>query len=1167
MERLVRWTLIALATAVVLALGGAGGAAGAAGEPTPLVAPAGFAGSYQVTLITGDRVRLDVGPDGGQTAAVEPADRGVDATELVFDIFREAGDLYVIPSDAAPYVGDRLDRQLFNVTRLVAQGLDDGRSSTLPVIVDYEHEIGALPPALSGGLVLESIDAVAAREAKPQARAFGRALAQQASRDGAGARASAAEAGLFSGIEKIWLDATIEVALDESVPQIGAPAAWAAGYDGTGVTVAVIDTGIDRTHPDLAGKIAASRSFVPGEEVADGHGHGTHVAATIAGSGAASGGRFKGVAPGATLVVGKVLSNAGTGPISQVVDGIEWAALEQDADVVNLSLGSEVPLDASDPASQAIDNLTASTGTLFVVAAGNLGPGSYTIAAPGAAAAALTVGAVNKAGALGGFSSRGPSLGDHRLKPEISAPGVSITAARAAGTSIGTPVDASYTIASGTSMATPHVAGAAAILSQRHPDWAAPRLKAALVATSEDGGHTVYQQGAGRVDVARAVRQELEVSPATADFGFFPWPQAGPPVTRTLTYANSGDAGLTLDLTLTAASTAGTAVSAAALALAADSVTVPAGGTASVALTLDPTAVEPGRLYTGKVVAAAPDGSRLATPVGFVIDEQHHAVDVTVLDRTLVSDYVVVNVSLYAVDGTLAGESRGRSCLSGCTWPVEFVLPAGTYSARAWVRWTNASGEREFAVLLDPEVEVGADTDIVLDANDATEIGFDTHRPSEPLAASSFSTFQTTADGSRQLISLLVGSGLHWSVTPTEPVTTGRFWIASHWLLAGPGEGMPPYVYQVKVYEDGRVPESLRYAFAADEVATVDNRFHADAPGTPLRLGYFTRRAGEFAVAGLTLNFQGPATLREYVAPLRADAVHERRLTTTPGTLFPLDNSLDVFADPGGRVIRWNARPTAPGGVNHPEGFRTPREDLNIVPFPFWVCAACRQGDTFTPFMHLVSAEPQHARGRLGTPFGGDRFRLFRDGVELPQGTPIIGAFTTYELPPEPSRYRLTLAHGTSETAWEFGSATVTEDATPPGFWCPAAFPGFGGSTVPCRAEPLIFLRYDAGTALDNTVPTPGGHHLWITAYRQAPPGTVPPLAGLRLWISTDDGRSWQAVPATHRGGGRHRATVYTPVLAATTGRVSIRVEAWDAAGNRVEQTILGAYGLSARTP
>jgi subtilisin family serine protease len=1159
--RVARWALTTCAASALLVLGGA---AGAAGEPSRIGNAQAPVGSYSVTLITGDRVELDVFPDGRQAATVDPAPRGGGQAELTFEILEASRDLYVFPSDAARYLDDELDRQLFNVTGLVTQGLHDEAAGSLPLIVDYERSVGSLPPALDRVDTLASIDAAVAREPRGQAVAFGRALAAQARRDDRagrlGARAPAAAPGLFAGIEKIWLDARVEAALDESVPQVGAPEAWAAGFDGTGVKLAVLDTGIDPTHPDVAGKIVASRSFIPGEEVADGHGHGTHVASTVAGTGAASGGQYTGVAPGAQLVIGKALNNAGTGTESQVVAAMEWAVLEQDADIVNISAGTPTPSDGTDPASQAVESLTSSTGALFVIAAGNLGPAPFTISAPGAATAALTVGAVDKSDVLAGFSSRGPRLGDHALKPELAAPGVSITAARAAGTSLGTPVDERYTTASGTSMATPHVAGAAAILTQQHPDWDAAKLKAALVATSADTGYTVYQQGAGRLDVARAFGQALQVSPATADFGFLPWPQAGPHA-KTLSYTNATGADVTLDLSVRATTLRGQPVREGALTLDADTVTVPAGGSATVGLTLDPTAAD-GGTYTGRVVAEAPGDVRLATPVGFTIDEEKFTFGVRVLPRANVSQFTNVNVQLFAVDGSLAGESRPVNCVPGCPDPLEFVVPAGTYSARAFVRWFDADGRRQLAALIAPEVEVTRDTVVTLDANDALPITFATPRPSEPQASSPFSHFRSTADGLQRLISILSGAGTEqWWITPTKTVSKGDFWFATHVLRRAPTVEGTPYVYQLKIYEDDRVPDSLHYSFTSGELASVDNHLHADQPSTPLRLTWFSRREGEFAIGGFGLALAGPLTLREYVGPLSDEVVHERRLTTTPSTIFPIDHALDLFAEPSHRTIRWNTRPNAPGALEHPPGLEEAR-DRNLVPFPFALCAGCRQGDAFYPFMHRNSSEPTHALWRFGTPYGGDTFRLYRDGVELPQAPPFFFAVTTYELPPEPARYRLTHQHQNTQSAWEFTSARVTEEATPPGYWCPETF--FFNVTTPCRAEPLIFLRYDAPVDLRNTVPAPGAHHLVITPYRQAPPSTVPPIAGLNLWMSTDEGAVWRPVQATRLKNGDYRATLHFPKLDRTSGKVSLRTEAWDAAGNRVEQTIIGAYGLRA---
>ncbi|MEV1145941.1 S8 family serine peptidase [Micromonospora sp. NPDC049799] len=240
-----------------------------------------------------------------------------------------------------------------------------------------------------------------------------------------------------------------------------------------------------------------------------------------------------------------MLDDYGSGYSSSIIAGMEWAA-RSGATVVNMSLGG-APTDGTDPMSQAVNDLTASTGALFVVAAGNEGA-PRTVGAPGAADAALTVGAVDRDENLADFSSRGPRIGDNGLKPEITAPGVGIVAARAAGTSMGTPVGDAYTRASGTSMATPHVAGAAAILAQEHPDWTAGQLKDALVSTTRANPElTVFEQGGGRVDVSRALGQRVYGS-ATADFGQVT--TGGAAVERTVTYTNGTAAPQTLRLAL-----------------------------------------------------------------------------------------------------------------------------------------------------------------------------------------------------------------------------------------------------------------------------------------------------------------------------------------------------------------------------------------------------------------------------------------------------------------------------------------------------------------------------------------------------------------------------------------------------------------------------------------
>jgi serine protease AprX len=187
--------------------------------------------------------------------------------------------------------------------------------------------------------------------------------------------------------------------------------------------------------------------------------------------------------------------------MSEVIAGLEWA-VQQRVKVINLSLGGVGPCDGSDALSTACD-AAVDQGVMVCVAAGNYGPGASTVGPPGCARNVLTVGACSTQDVIPSFSARGPTS-DGRVKPDVLLPGVDIVACRAQNTSMGMPVDALYAKASGTSMATPHAAGLAALLLQAFPDLTPAQLKERLMNTAKDLGQDANAQGKGRADAYQA---------------------------------------------------------------------------------------------------------------------------------------------------------------------------------------------------------------------------------------------------------------------------------------------------------------------------------------------------------------------------------------------------------------------------------------------------------------------------------------------------------------------------------------------------------------------------------------------------------------------------------------------------------------------------------------
>ncbi|WP_433349674.1 S8 family peptidase [Micromonospora sp. CA-111912] len=687
-----------------------GGAAGAAVTPVEL-AQGSLSGATKVTLVTGDVVSYLADPAGGAPQVqVTPAPRA-NGRLVAFTQVKDGDAFYVIPSDTRGLLGsDRLDKSLFDVAYLVNNGYADDKATQLPVIVQYPTRTSSDARALS--TKADALPATAKVTALPAARSAAVKVSKtQARAFWAGVDAvSPTSTTLDAGVSKIWLDHRTRATLDVSVPQIGAPGAWQAGYDGTGVKVAVLDTGIDESHPDFAGKIIEARSFVEGETARDGHGHGTHVASTIVGSGAASGGKYKGVAPGAKLLIGKVLGDAGTGSDTEIIAGMQWAA-EQGAKIVSISVGGAFT-DGTDPMSQTVNELSAQYGMLFVIAAGNSGrSGPRTIEAPGVADGALTVAAVTKQDEMADFSSRGPRLGNFGLKPDIAAPGVDITAAKADGTALGPVVDDSYTTISGTSMATPHVSGAAAILAQQHPDWSGQKLKAVLTSTSKNDGFSSYEQGAGRVDIARA-RGQMVYATNNVDFGRVVFPYKTP-VGKTLTYVNDGDAPVTLNLTSSLTPNGGGTAPAGMLTLDRGTVTVPAHGSADVTTTFDATKGGATTWYGGAVEAIDAAGAvRVRTAVGAYKEPKMSNITTRWVDPAAANDIQYFGILLLRLDEAPGVDSKFVSLPA-----KEHTgrIPAGTYAVVSDATWLGANGQLNYAMVGEPTVVVDGDTTVTFD--------------------------------------------------------------------------------------------------------------------------------------------------------------------------------------------------------------------------------------------------------------------------------------------------------------------------------------------------------------------------------------------------------------------------------------------------------------------
>ncbi|MFI6459141.1 S8 family peptidase [Streptomyces sp. NPDC050538] len=1079
----------------------------AAGAAQPGAAKTGAAqarlkGSHHITLITGDRVTVDAK---GRVAGLQPA-KGRE--HIPVQVRKVDGHTLVIPVDAAQLVASgKLDQRLFDVTELNKSAERASQKAGLKVIVGYQGAATATKADVrdAGRLrqSLKTLNADAVQTPQQDAPELWKAVTN-------GDKSAA-------GIAHVWLDGVRKASLDKSVPQIGAPTAWAAGYTGKGVKIAVLDTGVDADHPDLKTQVIASKNFSTAADANDHFGHGTHVASIAAGTGAKSHGKYKGVAPDAKILNGKVLDDNGSGDDSGILAGMEWAA-GQGADIVNLSLGGQ-DTPGIDPLEAEVNKLSTEKGILFAIAAGNEGPES--IGSPGSADAALTVGAVDGNDKLADFSSTGPRVGDGAIKPDVTAPGVDITAAAAPGSVIDKEVGENppgYLTISGTSMATPHVAGAAAILKQEHPSWGYAELKGALTGSAKGGKYTPFQQGSGRIAVDKAIKQSLIADPVSESFGIQQWPHTDDtPVTQQVTYRNLGTADVTLKLTVAATNPKGQTAPSGFFKLAKTSVTVPAGRTASVGLTVN---TKLGGTLDGAYsayVTATGGGQSVRTAAAVVREVQSYDLTLKFVNRDgTPAKYYTATVA--GLSGLGAGTYFAPYDASGT---VKVRVPKGGYVLDTGIFVDPEDAAKGADWLARPKLDISKNTSITLDARTTKPVDITVPDAGAKAAFASPSYSLMTADSGASFGWLLETYANFRSAHLGPQITDGS--LSEQWdahFLKGTDE-------QYDTTTGGTVKQlatGFTKHYKASEFATVKGRMGAAASGKTGILYAFGYLPTAFGSSGTS-------------SPQPLPGTRVLHVSTINGAQWELDFEQDAGLDADGFPIAESSYVS-----NSPETFKSGRtytRTFNTAVFgPHLddVYGVYRSGNEISGIVPLFADSAQHAGSSL---FTSVNTTLYRNGTKVGSNQdPLLGD-GIFKVPAANASYKLTTSVIRSV---KVAAASTRIDAS----WTFSSKKPSGADVVQL---PVSTARFNATTGLDSRVEA-GKKATFPVTVEGAAAGRN--LKSLGVWVSYDYGQTWKKVTVVNG-----KITVTNPGKGKA---ISFHAKIADKKGNKSTISIYNAY-------
>lgn len=498
---------------------------------------------------------------------------------------------------------------------------------------------------------------------------------------------------------------------------------------------------------------------------------------------------------------------------------------------------------------------------------------------------------------------------------------------------------------------------------------------------------------------------------------------------------------------------------------------------------------------------------------------------------------------------------------------LSFSVPAGTYQIASYISTVRGQGDADFSLVTLPEATVRSNTVVVLDARKANLVSASVPEPTSQVIAE-LNLQRNPARGPSFTTSFLTQSTPVYA-TPTAPVTQGSLYFYPYLRLGDPERALDRYLYDLDLSYAGAIPRVLDQTLTADRFATVDVAYHSTVPGRRELESRLVAAPWMASISGILSELTAPLARTEHVLP-QPDTAWLQQVVLDESSFSGVTNDVWRAYSAGQRLTAtWSAQPEPPG-----------LEQESVVGQP---CPVCRAGDTLLATVWPFVDDDGH--WMMDDPSEEATLSLYQDGSlvgQQPNGP------AQFPMSPNPASYRLDLdvsrqapwwnATTRTHTEWTFTSEERAPDPLPPGWTCGGKGGGGGGgrsvsgggqsgAADGCSFEPLLFVGYDTHAGLDDVVAAGSPATIDLAVRHQAHAAETP-ITRLSLSASFDDGSTWTPVSGvTDLGGGRYRATYPQPPLGATSGFASLRVEASDAGGSRIEQAIVRAYPLSVTPP